>query len=141
MNSRPADRAALEAAVTDFTDAFNRDDLEAVMGYFADDAVYDEYNGARWEGKAAIREAFAAMFRGEFGRIRFHTEDFFCDPDSGKALIRWLCTSEKGDRAGAWRGLDILHFEGGKLVQKLTYAKAKATQFRKKDTMGDDWPG
>ena len=29
----------------------------------------------------------------------------------------------------AWRGLDLLHFSDGKLVQKLTYAKAKSPLF------------
>ena len=29
----------------------------------------------------------------------------------------------------SWRGLDLLHFAGGKLVQKLTYAKAKSPLF------------
>jgi hypothetical protein len=28
-----------------FTDAFNRDDLDSVMSFFAEGAVYDEFNG------------------------------------------------------------------------------------------------
>ena len=58
-------------------------------------------------------------------RMRFHTEDMFLDVPAGKALIRWLLTFEKAGRAGGWRGLDILHFADGKLVEKHTYAKAK----------------
>src|SRR5256885_11673276 len=94
-----SDRAGLESFVLRFTEAFNRDDLDAVMALMADDAVYDEFNGRRSEGKAAIREAFVPQFRGDYGTIRFYPEDLFVEtaPDargagpSGKALIRWRC--------------------------------------------------
>jgi ketosteroid isomerase-like protein len=118
-------RAELENLVVRFTEAFNQDDLDGVMSFMADDAVYDEFNGTVSRGKEAIRTAFVPQFRGDFGTIRFRTEDLFVDPESGKALIRWRCTLERDGRTDAWRGLDILHFEGGLLKQKLTYAKAR----------------
>ena len=88
------DRARLEDLVLRFTDAFNRDDLDGVMAFMADDAVYDEFNGTRSEGKAAIRDAFVPQFRGDYGTIRFDPEDLFVDAPSGKALIRWRCRLE-----------------------------------------------
>ncbi len=118
-------RAALEKMVIDFTEAFNRENIDEVMSYFADDAIYDEFNAVRHDGKDAIREAFVPQFRGDFGRMRFHTEDMFLDVPAGKALIRWLLTFDEAGRAGGWRGLDVLHFADGKLVEKHTYAKAK----------------
>jgi uncharacterized protein (TIGR02246 family) len=118
------ERSRLEALVLRFTDAFNREDLDGVMSFMDDDAIYDEFNGRRHRGKAAIREAFVPQFRGDFGKIRFQTEDLFVDEQSGKALIRWLCTLETEERTGGWRGLDILHFENGLVKEKLTYAKA-----------------
>ena len=118
-------RAALEKLVIDFTEAFNRENIDDVMSYFADEAIYDEFNAVRHDGKEAIREAFVPQFRGDFGRMRFHTEDMFLDVAAGKALIRWLLTFEEAGRAGGWRGLDILHFADGKLIEKHTYAKAK----------------
>lgn len=119
------DRNALDRLVLDFTDAFNREDLDAVMGYFAEDGIYDEFNGARHHGKAAIRAAFEPQFRGDFGRVRFIEEDRFLDPETGKAMISWTCTLETKQGPGGWRGLDLLHFAGGRLVEKHTYAKAK----------------
>jgi ketosteroid isomerase-like protein len=115
----------LSDLVVRFTDAFNRDDLDAVMGCFADGIVYDEFNGKQSRGKAAVRAAFAPQFAGAFGKIRFETEDLFADPVSGKALIRWLCTIERDGRKRGWRGLDILHVVDGKITEKLTYAKAE----------------
>jgi len=119
------ERKQLEDLVLRFTEAFNRDDLEGVMSFMAEDAIYDEFNGRRSRGKQAIREAFVPQFRGDFGRIRFQTEDLFVDPESGKALIRWLCTLEHDGKTSGWRGLDILRFEDGLLAEKHTYAKAQ----------------
>jgi ketosteroid isomerase-like protein len=118
-------RAELEDLVLRFTEAFNQEDLEGVMSFMADDAIYDEFNGKINHGKAAIREAFIPQFRGDYGIIRFHTEDLFVDADTGKALIRWRCTLARHGKRRAWRGLDILHVEDGLLKQKLTYAKAE----------------
>ena len=126
-------RAALTDLVVRFTDAFNRDDLDGVMGFMAEDAIYDEFNGTRSVGKAAIRAAFEPQFRGDFGKIRFHTEDIVVDAPTGKALIRWLCTLETAARSGGWRGLDVLHFEDGLITEKHTYAKAKAPLIKKID--------
>ena len=109
-----------------FTEAFNREDLDGVMSFMAEDAVYDEFNGTRNQGAAAIRAAFEPQFRGDYGKLRFHTEDLFVDAPAGKALIRWLCTLETRRGPAAWRGLDILHVENGRITEKLTYAKAKA---------------
>ena len=46
MPDRPT-AAELRRVVLEFTEAFNRDDLDAVMAYFADDAFYDEFHGGR----------------------------------------------------------------------------------------------
>jgi hypothetical protein len=100
------DREKLADLVMRFTEAFNREDLDGVMSFMADDAVYDE-------------------FRGDYGKLRFHTEDLIVDAAAGKALIRWLCTLETKKGPAGWRGLDILHVENGRITQKLTYAKAK----------------
>jgi ketosteroid isomerase-like protein len=125
MGQSTLTRAQIEDLVIRFTEAFNQDDLDGVMAFMADDAIYDEFNGTINRGKAAIREAFVPQFRGDYGVLRFHTEDLFIDTVSGKALIRWLCTLERGGRRRGWRGLDILHVENGLITMKLTYAKAE----------------
>ena len=127
------DGELLTKLTLDFTDAFNRDDLDGVMGYFAETSIYDEFNGARHHGKAAIRKAFEPQFRGEFGKIRFHQEDLFVDAKAGKAMISWTLSMEGDGRKGGWRGLDLLHFKDGKLVQKHTYAKTQKPLIAKLD--------
>jgi uncharacterized protein (TIGR02246 family) len=123
------DRDALADLVVRFTDAFNRDDLDGVMSFMAPDAVYEEFTGTVNRGTAAIRAAFVPQFRGDYGKLRFHTEDLFVDAVAGKALIRWVCTLETKKGPAAWRGLDILHVDHGRITEKLTYAKAKVPAF------------
>ena len=124
MTDLAAERKRLEQVVIEFTEAFNRGDLDGVMSYLAEDALYDEFNGTANRGREAIRAAFVPQFRGDYGQLRFHTEDLFVDPVAQKALIRWLCTLDTKRGPAGWRGLDILHFENGRITEKLTYAKA-----------------
>ena len=122
-------RDELKEITLKFTDAFNRDDLDGVMAWFAEDAVYDEFHGVRHEGKEAIRAAFEPMFAGQFGKVRFEEEDLFLDPEDGKAMISWSCVLTTSERLSAWRGLDLLHVEGGRIVAKHTYAKTARPLF------------
>ena len=52
------DRVALADLVVRFTEAFNDNDLDGVMAYMADDAVYEEFTGTINRGRDAIRAAF-----------------------------------------------------------------------------------
>jgi uncharacterized protein (TIGR02246 family) len=123
------DRAKLIDLTRQFTDAFNRNDLDAVMAFFSDDGVYDEFNGKRNRGKAAIRAAFALQFRGAFGKMEFIEDDVFVDAEAGKSMISWRCTLAVNGKPTSWRGLDLLHFVKGRVTSKHTYAKAKVPFF------------
>ncbi len=142
----PMTRAELEALTLRFCDAFNQDDLDGVMRYFAEDAVYETFDGHTARGPQAIRAAFAPQFRGEFGRIRFLTEDLLVDEAAGKVVLRWRCQHDLSQprwglkpllyrslygQAFGWYGLDVLGFSGGLLREKRTYAQAKLPLVRR----------
>jgi hypothetical protein len=129
MDHQAMNREELVGITRRFLDAFNREDLDAVMEFFADDGIYDEFNGKRNVGKAAIRAAFVPQFTGAFDAMRFLDEDLFGDAVAGKVMASWRCTLTVKGQPTSWRGLDLLHFANGKLVQKLTYAKAKYPLF------------
>ncbi|MEM7542424.1 MAG: nuclear transport factor 2 family protein [Pseudomonadota bacterium] len=122
-------RAELEILCTEFLDAFNRNDLDAVMDFFAEDVVYGELNDRAREGKAAIREAFEPQFSGEFGEMRFIEDDTFIDPEAGKVMSSWDLKLEMEGKPMVLRGLDLLEFEGRQIKRKLTYVKAKAPRY------------
>jgi len=135
-------RSEIEKITLEFTKLFNDEDLNAVLSYFSDDAVYVEFNGTKHKGIAAIRAAFEPQFGGRFGKMTFYTEDLLIDPETQKSLIRWTLTLEEEERQGAYRGLDILFFIGKKIVQKHTYCKAKVPLINKKSVMisNGTWP-
>jgi uncharacterized protein (TIGR02246 family) len=124
------ERQQLVDLTTRFIEAFNRNDLDTVMSFFADDAVYDEFNGTHNKGKAAIRAAFTPQFTGAFGKMQFLDEDLFVDAETGKVMASWRCTLAVKGQPTSWRGLDLLHFRGEKLLRKLTYAKTKVPLFQ-----------
>src|SRR3989449_1358533 len=64
------ERGELGELVRQFTEAVNREDLDGVMSFMAEDAVYDEFNGTINRGTAVIRAAFEPQFRGDYGKLR-----------------------------------------------------------------------
>ena len=117
-----------------FLDAFNRNDLDAVMSYFADDAIYEELTGRTNRGYEAIRKAFAPQFEGKFGPIKFIEDDTFIDAAAGKVMSSWDMTITKDGVAQLMRGLDLLLFVGTKLVLKQTYVKTKSPLYMASDS-------
>lgn len=108
-----------------FTEAFNREDLDGVMGHFTDDIVYEQFDGSVATGRDEVRAAFAPQFAGAFGVMRFDEEDCFVDAAAGRALISWTCSTDREGRVRGWQGLDILHVTPeGRIERKLTYGKA-----------------
>lgn len=123
-----------------FTDAFNRNDLDAAMAAFADTAVYEPGDGTTHRGRAAIRAALAPQFTGALGKMRFELIEEI--NDGRRAALRWTCHHDLGGEHGKamstwlrlavrlrhgsrikWSGVDIFHFdEAGKITGKFTYA-------------------
>ena len=121
-----------------FVAGFNTNDLDEVMTFFAENAVYLPGDGREHRGRAAIREAFLPQFRNAYGAMTFLVDDRVVDEDAGKATIRWVCKHDfesvrspitrwlfkarYGRRAG-WFGTDTFHFDReGKIVGKYSYA-------------------
>ena len=115
----------LYAITLRFLDAFNRNDLDDVMSFFTDEAVYEELHGKINDGKSAIREAFVPQFEGKFGKMEFVEDDTFIDADAGKIMSGWDLHMEKDGAPVVLKGLDLLQFEGDKIVRKQTFVKQK----------------
>jgi hypothetical protein len=138
--AKPA--AQIIETIRKFTDAFNVNDLDRVMTFFSDDAVYEPGDGKIHRGKAEIRVAFEPQFNGAFGAMRFDERDMVIDVENRKAAFRWVSRHDishmkarglimalgkivlrlvVGDRFG-WQGVDVFHFDAnGKIKGKFTY--------------------
>ena len=107
--------------------AWDNHDLDSVMLLFHDDVLFDNWTGGRAEGKDTLRNAWAPWFANH-GGFRFVEEDTFIDEQEQKVLYRWRLewpSFEKGFKGQPEkrRGIDVIHFQNGKIIQKLTYSK------------------
>ena len=114
-------RQELLALTDQFVDAFNRMDLDDVVSFFSEDAVYEDSAGGRHVGHEAIRTAFEPLVGGSRGRIRFDGEDVFAEVETGKVLASWRLSLDKDGDVSVIRGIDVLEFQGNKLAKKLAY--------------------
>jgi ketosteroid isomerase-like protein len=132
----------IRQTLNSFVSAFNDNDLDLVMSFFAEDAVYLPGNGSEHRGLAAIRKEFEPQFHGRFGAMRFDEYDLLIDEPSRKAVSRWVCHHDVSGAHGkntallqrlglrlllgtrfGWQGLDVFHLnEQAKIVGKFTYA-------------------
>ena len=107
--------------------AWDDHDLDGVMELFHDDVAFDNWTGGRAEGKDALRKAWEPWFKNH-GGFRFMEEETFIDEKEQKALYRWLLewpSTEKGyeGKTEKRRGVDVIHFKDGRIINKLTYSK------------------
>jgi ketosteroid isomerase-like protein len=136
MTTVQSSRAALEALLDRFMDAWARHDLDAAMACMAEDCRYDEFNEKVWDGREAVREGFLPQFRGDYGDIQFLEEDRSIDAETGRMLVRWTCRFDWKGTERRWRGLDILHVRDGLITEKLTYAKADRPRTEVRESTG-----
>ena len=125
-----SDRASELKDLTDrFVAAFNNHDLDAVMSFFTEDAVFEDLRGVPFEGTEAIRKAFKGLVTGGAGNIVFDEEDYFAEAGQDKVMTSWSLAMDIGGERKVMRGLDLLHWRGDKIALKTTYCKADAAKY------------
>ena len=120
-------REDIKKALIQWNSAWDSHDLDGVMRLFHDEVLFDNWTGGQAKGKENLRKAWAPWF-GNHGGFRFTEEETFIDEEEQKVLFRWQLdwpSLEKGyeGRPERRRGVDVLHFRDGKIIQKLTYSK------------------
>jgi len=109
--------------------AFNKNNIDEVMGFFAEDATFDhaagpEIHGKRFEGKDAIRAVFDGLFQNV---ENVHWETLDCHLSGNKAVCEYrrvakLNSGEEQD----FLSVDILTFKNGLVIHKDTYYKSRS---------------
>ena len=104
-----------------FLEAFNRHDLDSIMGYFADDCIFYMPRGARprgdqYVGKNEVRAGLAKRFEG-IPDVHYGDDQHWVCGNIGVSEWTLTGTSVSGQRIEV-RGVDLLEFEQGKIIRK-----------------------
>jgi ketosteroid isomerase-like protein len=122
--AQESESAAALAAVHRFNDAFNRHDVDAVMGAMSDDCIFENTSpppdGTRYEGHDAVR-AYWERFFGNSPTARFDAEEIFATGD--RCVVRWVYRKMKDGKPWHLRGVDVFRVREGKVAEKLSYVK------------------
>lgn len=118
----------IRSALIELCEAFNAHDLDRIMALFADDCVLEMPRGskpwgARFEGRAKVREALAGRFAG-LPDVHYGSGEHFVDSASNTGMSKWFLTGTT--REGVKRevyGCDFYTFRDGKVTRKDSYWK------------------
>ena len=109
-----------------FADAWNRHDVDAIMAFMTDDCAFEasagpDACGARFEGPAAVRAAFADVWA-TFPDAHWGGARHFVCGDRG--VSEWVFTGTRGDGTRVEvQGCDLFRFRDGKIALKNSYRK------------------
>ncbi len=120
-------REEIKSALKKWNLCWDNHDLEGVMNLFHDEVLFENWTGGIARGKESLKKAWTPWFANHRG-FRFIEEETFIDEKEQKALYRWQLEwpSLEGGYEGKpekRRGVDVLHFQDGKIIRKLTYSK------------------
>lgn len=104
-----------------FLEAFNRDDLDAIMDYFADDCVFYMPRGDQYVGKKDVRAGLAKRFEGT-PDVHYGDDRHWGCGDFGASEWTLTGTSASGKKIEV-RGVDLLEFAKGKVIRKDSFWK------------------
>ena len=119
---RSVDVATLEA----FADAWNRHDIDALMGFMADDCVFHAVAGPHlfgrsFVGREAVREGFELAWQ-TFPDAAWLDGEHFVAGNRGVSESTFSGTKADGTRVEA-RMVDVFTFRGDKIAVKNAFRK------------------
>ena len=112
------------------TDAYNRNDIDAVMAFFADDAVFDhaagpDINGTRFSGLDTIRGIFEGLFN-NVESVKWTPIDTRVYGDKAYCEFHRVAKLKSGEIQD-FLSIDILTFRDGLIIHKDTYYKNRTS--------------
>jgi ketosteroid isomerase-like protein len=110
-----------KALIEAYNDAWNRQDLDALCAFHADDIVFENHTAdERAEGADAVREHIGGIFA-RWPTLRFTTRAFY--PADDFAVCEWTAQAVRDDgRRIEWDGVDVFPLRDGKILRKDVYS-------------------
>ena len=121
--SGPDDAKVLEETIGRYNDAWNRQDVDAIVALHAPDMVFENHTaGERAEGEA-VRGHIARIFENtpdlRFTGRRLYARD-------GLVVSEWTAQATRDGRRLEWDGIDVFPFENGLIKRKDVYSTSHA---------------
>jgi steroid delta-isomerase-like uncharacterized protein len=123
---------SLEEAIARYNQAWNDHDLDAIMSMHAPDMVFENHTAGESAQGDAVREHIGAIFE-TWPDIHFKTRRLYVR--DGVVTQEWTATAthsntmRRGDlvteptgKKIEWRGVDVIPFEGGRVMRKDVYS-------------------
>ena len=110
------------------TDAYNRNDIDDVMSFFDEDAVFDhaagpDINGTRFAGLENIRKVFKGLFE-NVESVRWVTIDTRIVGDKAYCEFHRVAKLKSGE-VQDFLSIDVLTFRDGLIIHKDTFYKSR----------------
>jgi ketosteroid isomerase-like protein len=112
------------------TDAYNKNDIDAVMSFFDEDAVFDHaagpnINGTRFEGLETIRGIFQGLFN-NVESVQWTPIDTRVSGDKAYCEFHRIAKLKSGE-VQDFLSIDVLTFKDGLIIHKDTYYKNRTS--------------
>lgn len=114
--------AELERMIERYNDAWNAQDLDAILAHHAPGMVFENHTAGERAAGQEVREHIATIFANwpdlSFAGRRLYARD-------GLVVSEWTATATAPDgRRLTWDGVDVFPCEGGLIVRKDVYSAA-----------------
>ncbi|MGA8746039.1 MAG: nuclear transport factor 2 family protein [Solirubrobacterales bacterium] len=123
---------ALTDAIDRYNDAWNSQDLDAIIALHAPDMVFANHTAGEFAEGAAVRDHIAKIFE-SWPDMKFATQRLYIR--QGLVVQEWTASAthsnsiQRGDLAApptgrviSWDGIDSIPFEGGLVKRKDVYS-------------------
>jgi ketosteroid isomerase-like protein len=118
-----ADAESLRELIALYDDAWNRQDVDAIVAMHAPDFVFHNWTAnERVEGDA-VREHIARIFRNT-PSLRFRSRRLYAR--DGLVVSEWTASAERDGKRVEWDGVDVIPFEQGLIKRKDVYSSSHA---------------
>jgi steroid delta-isomerase-like uncharacterized protein len=121
--NEPNAQAALEETIGRYNDAWNRQDVDAIVALHAPGMVFENHSAGERVEADAVREHIATIFE-NWPDLTFRSRRLYAR--DGLVVSEWTATAtrqETGERL-EWDGIDVFPFEGGLIARKDVYSTA-----------------
>ena len=124
-------QAGITSSLLDeITDAYNRNDTDAVMSFFAEDAVFDhaagpDINGTRFSGLDTIKGIFQGLFD-NVESVHWEPIDTRISGDKAYCEFHRVAKLKSGENQD-FLSVDVLSFREGLIIHKDTFYKNRTS--------------